>query len=115
VLPALPAAPVGKIFQPALSMLEIEDVVRQESQSAGTALKSLTAGLDPKRGPLAGGLDQPHARNFGRGMAVDALKLERQEDQHIHIMNLILGGELEGKSTKRSELRFDLYTSPVLQ
>ncbi len=52
-------------------------------------------------------------------MAMDVSKLERQEDQRIDIIDLVLGGELEGKSTKRPktvvlDLRFDPHTSPVL-
>lgn len=53
VLPALPVTPVGKIFKPALSMLEIEDVVRTEAETAGIRLKSLAVIQDSRRGLLA--------------------------------------------------------------
>lgn len=53
VLPALPVTPVGKIFKPALSMLEIEDVVRGEADHAGAELKSLAVVQDARRGLLA--------------------------------------------------------------
>jgi hypothetical protein len=53
-------------------------------------------------------------------MTMDASKVERQEDQRIDTIDLVLGGELEGKSIKRPKtlvlaLRLDPYTSPVLQ
>lgn len=53
VLPFLPITPVGKIFKPALSMLEIEDVVRQEAAAAGVKLASLAVAQDARRGLLA--------------------------------------------------------------
>lgn len=53
ILAALPVTPVGKIFKPALSMLEIEDVVRQEAASAGVKLKSLSVVQDARLGLLA--------------------------------------------------------------
>ncbi|MDO5633052.1 MAG: acyl-CoA synthetase [Paracoccus sp. (in: a-proteobacteria)] len=53
ILPAMPLTPVGKIFKPALSMAEIEDVVRVEAQTSGTALVSVTVGQDRTRGMVA--------------------------------------------------------------
>ena len=53
ILPALPVTPVAKIFKPALSMLEIEDVVRQEAASCGVNLESLSVIQDPRHGLLA--------------------------------------------------------------
>ena len=53
ILAALPVTPVGKIFKPALSMLEIEDVVRQDAASAGVKLKSLSVVQDARLGLLA--------------------------------------------------------------
>ena len=53
ILAALPVTPVGKIFKPALSMLEIEDVVRQEAASAGVKLESLSVVQDARLGLLA--------------------------------------------------------------
>ncbi|THK35751.1 acyl-CoA synthetase [Ensifer sp. MPMI2T] len=53
ILAALPITSVGKIFKPALSMLEIEDVVRQEATLAGVKLVSLSVGQDPRLGLLA--------------------------------------------------------------
>ncbi|WFU51320.1 acyl-CoA synthetase [Sinorhizobium terangae] len=53
ILAALPITSVGKIFKPALSMLEIEDVVRQEAASGGVNLVSLSVDQDPRLGVLA--------------------------------------------------------------
>lgn len=53
VLPALPVTPVGKIFKPALFMLEIEFVVRREAGDAGIELKALSVVQDARRGLLA--------------------------------------------------------------
>ncbi|PSH70284.1 acyl-CoA synthetase [Phyllobacterium brassicacearum] len=53
ILAALPVTPVGKIFKPALSMLEIEDVVRQVAASAGVKLASLSVIQDARLGLLA--------------------------------------------------------------
>jgi fatty-acyl-CoA synthase len=53
ILPALPVTPIGKIFKPALSMAEIEDVVRQEARRAGADLGSLSVVQDPRLGLLA--------------------------------------------------------------
>jgi len=53
ILAALPITSVGKIFKPALSMLEIEDVVRQEATSAGVKLVSLSVDQDARLGLLA--------------------------------------------------------------
>ncbi len=53
ILPTLPVTPVGKIFKPALSMLEIEDVVRQEAASSGVTLESLSVIQDARLGLLA--------------------------------------------------------------
>lgn len=49
----LPVTPVGKIFKPALSMLEIESVVRDEAQEMKVQLQSLEVVQDSQRGLLA--------------------------------------------------------------
>ena len=53
ILPALPVTSVGKIFKPALSMLEIEDVVRNEATLAGANLRFLSVVQDSRLGLLA--------------------------------------------------------------
>ncbi|MDQ0564204.1 fatty-acyl-CoA synthase [Rhizobium mesoamericanum] len=53
ILASLPVTPVGKIFKPALSMLEIEDVVRQEAAASGIKLLSLSIVQDARLGLLA--------------------------------------------------------------
>lgn len=53
LLPALPLTAVGKIFKPALSMREVESVVRDEAANAQVALLSLTVEQDARRGLLA--------------------------------------------------------------
>lgn len=53
ILDALPVTPVGKIFKPALSMMEIELVVRREAEEAGVALEALSVVQDARRGLLA--------------------------------------------------------------
>lgn len=53
ILAELPVTPVGKIFKPALMMLEIENVVREEAASAGIELISLDVVQDSQRGLLA--------------------------------------------------------------
>jgi fatty-acyl-CoA synthase len=53
ILPVLPVTAVGKIFKPALTMLEIEFVVRKEADECGVALRNLTVVQDPRRGLLA--------------------------------------------------------------
>lgn len=53
IVETLPTTGVGKIFKPALSMREIEDVVRREAEAAGTELTALAVVQDPRRGLLA--------------------------------------------------------------
>jgi fatty-acyl-CoA synthase len=53
ILASLPVTPVGKIFKPALSMLEIEDVVLQEAAASGIRLISLSVVQDARLGLLA--------------------------------------------------------------
>jgi len=53
ILPALPVTAVGKIFKPALNMLEIESVVREEAARVGTTLGELQVEQDPKLGLVA--------------------------------------------------------------
>ncbi len=53
ILTALPVTPVGKIFKPALSMLEIEDVIRQEAAASGVKLQSLSVIQNARLGLLA--------------------------------------------------------------
>lgn len=53
IVDELPVTPVGKIFKPALTMLEIESVVRDEAASADVRLASLEVVQDAQRGILA--------------------------------------------------------------
>lgn len=53
ILPALPVTAVGKIFKPALNMLEIESVVREEASKVGAVLSELLVEQDPKLGLIA--------------------------------------------------------------
>jgi fatty-acyl-CoA synthase len=53
IVDELPVTPVGKIFKPALTMLEIESVVRVEASSAGVEIVSLEVVQDSQRGLLA--------------------------------------------------------------
>lgn len=53
ILPALPVTPVGKIFKPALSMREIEFVIRRDAEDCGETLKDLLVVQDSRRGLLA--------------------------------------------------------------
>ncbi len=53
ILPALPVTAVGKIFKPALNMLEIESVVREEAAHAGAVLSELIVEQDTKLGLIA--------------------------------------------------------------
>ncbi len=53
IVDELPVTPVGKIFKPALTMLEIESVIRMEASSAGVELASLEVVQDSQRGLLA--------------------------------------------------------------
>lgn len=53
ILPALPVTAVGKIFKPALSMREIEAVVREEAAQAGVVLSEVRVEQDPRLGLLA--------------------------------------------------------------
>jgi fatty-acyl-CoA synthase len=53
IIKTLPTTAVGKIFKPALSMIEIEDVVRQEATAAGNELASLKIVQDSRRGLTA--------------------------------------------------------------
>lgn len=52
-LPAHPMTPVGKLFEPALIMREIEDVVRGEAVKAGVIIEALEVSQDPARGIIA--------------------------------------------------------------
>lgn len=53
ILPALPVTPVGKIFKPALSMREIEFVIRRDAAETGASVTDLIVTQDPRRGLLA--------------------------------------------------------------
>ena len=53
ILPTLPVTAVGKIFKPALSLREIESVVREEAAQVGATLTQLTVEQDPKLGMVA--------------------------------------------------------------
>lgn len=53
VLPALPVTAVGKIFKPALSVMEVESVVREEAVALDIALQGLDVVQDSKLGLVA--------------------------------------------------------------
>ena len=53
IVDELPVTPIGKIFKPALTMLEIESVVRDEAAALGLELVSLQVAQDSHRGLLA--------------------------------------------------------------
>jgi fatty-acyl-CoA synthase len=53
ILDKLPTTAVGKLFKPALTLLEVERVVRSVAQETGVALRSVEMTQDPRRGPLA--------------------------------------------------------------
>lgn len=53
VLETMPVTPVGKIFKPALQMLEIEHVIRAEASAKGALVQSLEVKQHAQRGLLA--------------------------------------------------------------
>lgn len=53
ILAALPTTAVGKVFKPALTLLEIEDVIREEARTASVELTSVEVVQDPKKGFVA--------------------------------------------------------------
>ena len=53
ILQTMPVTAVGKIFKPALSMMEIADVVRAEAAANATQLTSVDVMQDAKRGLVA--------------------------------------------------------------
>lgn len=53
IVETMPTTAVGKIFKPALSMIEIEDVIRQEAAATGDELTSLKVVQDTRRGLTA--------------------------------------------------------------
>ena len=53
ILPALPTTSVGKVFKPALSMMEIEHVVRHEAALCNVVLVNLAIRQDAKKGFVA--------------------------------------------------------------
>ncbi len=53
IVEELPVTPVGKIFKPALTMLEIESVIRMEASSSSVEIGSLEVVQDSQRGLLA--------------------------------------------------------------
>lgn len=53
LIDSLPTTGVGKIFKPALSMREIEDVIRTEAAATGVDLAALEVIQDSRRGLLA--------------------------------------------------------------
>lgn len=55
VMPALPVTAIGKIFKPALSMQEIESVVREEARALKIDIQDLRAEQDAKQGLIARG------------------------------------------------------------
>jgi len=46
----LPLTAVGKIFKPALTMMEVESVVREEAERIGVTLDALKVEQDPRVG-----------------------------------------------------------------
>lgn len=52
IVDALPTTAIGKIFKPALTLQEMESVVRDEAQAAGTALSWCQASQDPRIGAV---------------------------------------------------------------
>lgn len=52
VLPILPTTAIGKIYKPALSLLQLEDVVQTESKALGVRLDHCRAEQHPKLGQL---------------------------------------------------------------
>lgn len=53
IVPDLPLTPIGKIFKPALTMREIEDVVRAEAAQAKAVLERVEIVQDTSRGIMA--------------------------------------------------------------
>jgi fatty-acyl-CoA synthase len=53
VMPSLPTTAIGKIFKPALTMMEVESVVREEAKRIGVEPLSIAVHQDAKRGVLA--------------------------------------------------------------
>ncbi|PLW69708.1 acyl-CoA synthetase [Pseudohalioglobus lutimaris] len=53
LIDSLPQTAVGKTFKPALSLLEVESVVREEAEAAGIALDTLCVEQDPRLGIVA--------------------------------------------------------------
>lgn len=72
----MPLTVVGKIFKPALGLLEIESVVRDEAAQAGVVLAELQVEQDPRRGRVA------RWRAAGGDAAVLAAALGRHVFQH---------------------------------
>lgn len=50
IVQALPTTAIGKVFKPALSMLQLESVVQQEAKALGIELTTCKAAQDPKVG-----------------------------------------------------------------
>lgn len=53
IIETMPVTPVGKIYKPALSMLEIEDIVRSEAEQVGVVPRQVDVSLDPQHGLTA--------------------------------------------------------------
>jgi fatty-acyl-CoA synthase len=53
IIATLPTTAVGKIFKPALTLMEIESVVREEAKACGAVLNKLTTIQHPQKGMLA--------------------------------------------------------------
>jgi fatty-acyl-CoA synthase len=53
IIATLPTTAVGKIFKPALTLMEIESVVREEAGACGVVLNQLTIIQQPQKGMLA--------------------------------------------------------------
>jgi len=56
----LPLTAVGKIFKPALTMMEVESVVREEAERIGVTLDALKVEQDPRVGIVVRASGAPH-------------------------------------------------------
>ncbi|MFV0477713.1 MAG: acyl-CoA synthetase [Parahaliea sp.] len=65
ILEQLPMTAIGKIFKPALVMLEVESIVKEEAEALGVTLSQVRVEQDPKQGIVA----SYHVKN-GDGQAL---------------------------------------------
>lgn len=76
ILPSLPTTGIGKIFKPALTMLEMEAVVRDEAEIAGVTLKACKAEQDPRQGLIVKWQANNNAAAFHQRLSAYAFKHE---------------------------------------